>query len=313
MNILYLLSFLTLSLSAKEYSIKEGTCEVRWASSETSLQYRGSSPECQKSFDAVEPLHELILLQILKDVSPSKIRSLHTGGLITIQPDGSWTKSLKEISAQDSEWLHFREHGPQEGYRSSNAIMKRILGENQVYDPFTALLRRHDIHMKLESVEKVFTEKDPSSKKSVIQDAGMIWWSVLSEDSPERIFREKFSAFKMQSSTVLKKSRQLNYQNSKKAKQYRTSLLSAWKNVREPNFAGNYFVPTEIGCGTGCAVIFAIEWNTGKVFEAPKDSAFAVLPGSRLLILNPFPPGYISPPEFYEFQSGLFKRVDHIP
>lgn len=104
----------------------------------------------------------------------------------------------------------------------------------------------------------------------------------------------------------------LQWRSDKKARKYKTSLLSSWNAAKSPNFAGHYFAASGIGCGTGCAVIFIIDWNTGKIFYPKEDHAFLTKKESRLLVLKPYDEcTAFGPPILLEFRDGLFHEIQH--
>ncbi|WP_224244330.1 hypothetical protein [Hyalangium gracile] len=99
---------------------------------------------------------------------------------------------------------------------------------------------------------------------------------------------------------------------NKKARRYRTRLTQAWAEAKEPNFAGHFYAVEDIGCGTGCLVVFVIDWNTGEIFSPPEDHYFEARKDSRLMILKPyeFCSAY-GPPILLEFTGKLFREVKH--
>jgi hypothetical protein len=105
---------------------------------------------------------------------------------------------------------------------------------------------------------------------------------------------------------------ELQFTGNRKALKYRTTIRSEWLRAKEPNFSGHYFVPKEIGCGTGCLIFFAIEWTSGKIFSAPEDHWFEIHKESDLIVLKPYPEcTAYGPPILYEFLDGRFRVVQH--
>lgn len=107
-----------------------------------------------------------------------------------------------------------------------------------------------------------------------------------------------------------KKAAQPKWQKHEKSRRYKTRITEQWKKATAPNFAGHYFIPGEIGCGTGCAVIFAIEWETGDVFFPDEDHASQFRQESNVLIQKPYDicTGYGSA-SVYEFSDKKFKLL----
>lgn len=101
-------------------------------------------------------------------------------------------------------------------------------------------------------------------------------------------------------------------QTNQKARQYKTRLTEAWVGAKEPNFAGHYVAIDQIGCGTGCVVIFIVDWNTGRISTPPRDAAFQFRKASRLIVLNPYDECTVyGPPILYEFVDGFFRKVEN--
>ena len=131
------------------------------------------------------------------------------------------------------------------------------------------------------------------------------------EENLEAFFEGRFNAYPATSTDYGVKAR-LKWRSDAKARRYRTSLIRAWKKAKEPNFSGHYYAVSDIGCGTGCRVIFIVDWRTGEIFYPPEDHSFSVRKESRLMILKPYsvctPYG---PPLLYAFEDGVFKEIKH--
>lgn len=132
--------------------------------------------------------------------------------------------------------------------------------------------------------------------------------SLVFASAPEGLFKKEFERFPVAAINLKSKSKALEIKSAK-AKKYQTAITQSWKDAIAPNFARKYFVPIGIGCGTGCSVVFVIDWETGEVMDGPKDSAFSVHSDSRLIVYEPFPEGYAAPPELYEFSNKKFNRI----
>ncbi len=128
-------------------------------------------------------------------------------------------------------------------------------------------------------------------------------------DSLTGFFEAQFKAFPA-TQAPLKAKAQIQW--TPRARRYRTRIKEAWAEAKEPNFAGHFYAVENIGCGTGCQVIFVIDWNTGEIFSPPEDQYFAVRKDSRLMILKPydFCSAY-GPPILLEFTGKLFREVKH--
>jgi len=129
----------------------------------------------------------------------------------------------------------------------------------------------------------------------------------------ETFYEEQLRAFPSKPAPPLRKAKQLQLKGNKKALRYRTSLTWSWSSAEEPNFAGRYFVPEDIGCGTECRVIFIVDWNTGRIMTPPQNhSYFRVERTSRLIILNAFPHcTAFGSPILYTFDGAKFKEIKH--
>jgi hypothetical protein len=105
---------------------------------------------------------------------------------------------------------------------------------------------------------------------------------------------------------------ELQWKKDRKASRYKTDLLAAWKEAEAPNFDGHYFAVHGIGCGTGCEVIFIVDWKTGRIFYPAWDASFEVRKDSRLLILNPYDQcTAYGPPVLLDFSGHRFKEIAH--
>lgn len=137
--------------------------------------------------------------------------------------------------------------------------------------------------------------------------------SSRGEDAPDSLtgfYEAQFKAFPAPQGRLQPKA-PLQWKNPE-ARKYRTRLKEAWAQAREPNFAGHYFVPDNIGCGTGCRVVFVVDWNTGAIFSPPEHHFFQVRRDSRLMILKPYDTcTAYGPPLLLEFTGGRFREVRH--
>ncbi|MDC0713774.1 hypothetical protein POL68_35235 [Stigmatella sp. ncwal1] len=128
-------------------------------------------------------------------------------------------------------------------------------------------------------------------------------------DSLTGFFETQFKAFPA-AQVALKTQAPLQW--NRRARRYRTRISQAWAEAKEPNFAGHFLAVENIGCGTGCLVIFVIDWNTGEIFSPPENHVFAVRKDSRLMILKPYDIcSAYGPPILLEFTGKLFREVKH--
>ena len=105
---------------------------------------------------------------------------------------------------------------------------------------------------------------------------------------------------------------ELQWKTDWKARRYRTLLKKEWAAAKEPNFAGHYFAVPGIGCGAPCAMIFIVDWHTGKIFYPPRDDVYEFHKDSRLLVLRPYDECTLfGPPILYAFDGENFKVVEH--
>jgi hypothetical protein len=137
--------------------------------------------------------------------------------------------------------------------------------------------------------------------------------SAWADDEPSSLtafYEAQFKAFPAPQGR-LKAKAPLQWKNPE-ARKYRTRLKEAWAEAKEPNFAGHYFVPDNIGCGTGCLVVFVVDWNTGAILSSPEHHYFEVRKDSRLMILKAYDAcTAYGPPLLLEFTGGRFREVKH--
>ena len=173
------------SVKLTRYSLPVENCVVTWEANRTpdkalrniSIQYRAPYP-CTKSFEELRPAHQRILKTLFLDHPADHIKGMHTGGLASLQPNGSWNKVIAEAATKSEDYLDFRKNYPKHASKkSSNDILVDLLHQERPYAPFTNLLADFGFQVEVEGVEKVFNSKDPTDGKTVIDDAGSIWWS----------------------------------------------------------------------------------------------------------------------------------------
>ncbi len=135
--------------------------------------------------------------------------------------------------------------------------------------------------------------------------------TVYGQENFRQAFEKYFAGFPVEEK-VMGKRAELQIAGNAKAKKYQTSLKRSWSGAKEPNFAGHYWISQDIGCGTGCQVIFVVDWKTGKIVSPPEDHAAEFRKNSRVLILKPYESctAYGSP-QVYEFNSGKFKLLQN--
>ncbi|WP_224366806.1 hypothetical protein [Hyalangium versicolor] len=128
-------------------------------------------------------------------------------------------------------------------------------------------------------------------------------------DSLTGFYEAQFKAFP---ATPVPLKAKASLQWNPKARRYRTRIKQAWEEAKEPNFAGHFYAVENIGCGTGCLVIFVIDWNTGEIFSPPEDHFFAVHNNSRLMISKAYDScTAYGPPILLEFTGKRFREVKH--
>lgn len=114
------------------------------------------------------------------------------------------------------------------------------------------------------------------------------------------------------------KSAKVDFAKNPRLRKYRTRLSDG---IQEgANFAGHYSV-IEVGCGTGCQIVFILDAKTGQSVKVGKNSAegefaqtcFGVFHqvDSNLLILNPPEPGYepMCAAKYYVLKGQQLKRL----
>ena len=124
-------------------------------------------------------MHSEIIERILKDHPASTIKSLSTGGLKSLNPDGSWNLIIAKAAQESKEFQEYRRHYPNhKSKKSDNDIMVDLLLQTQAHGEFKNMLGKHNLKFEIHSVEKVFyTETEQGDR--VIDDAGMFWWRPI--------------------------------------------------------------------------------------------------------------------------------------
>lgn len=165
------------------YTLTESSCQIAWQSvlernkQERSL-YLMDRSSCKLSFSESQKLHEKVLRRVLKDYPASSIKGIRTGGLRSLQPDGSWNSIVAKAASGNSEYQDYRKNYPNHASKkSSNDIFIDLIKQTKVSAPFQKMLEDLNLGVELESVEKVFNGKDENNK-TVINDAGVLWWKA---------------------------------------------------------------------------------------------------------------------------------------
>jgi len=166
------------------YELTAEDCHITWQTFATKkekaleVQLRNHS-ECKLPFSKAAPLHEIVLARTLKDYAPSTITSMSTGGLKTLQPDGSWNLIVAKAAEQSADYQDFRKNYPNHASKkSSNGILVELIQQTQPHAPFLEMLAKLNLHFELENVEKVFQTKNEQGV-TLIDDAGSFWWKPL--------------------------------------------------------------------------------------------------------------------------------------
>lgn len=163
------------------YSLVQGKCRIAWqttsAKKEKNLEVQLSNrTECDRPFSEASSLHQLVLAKVLKDYPPMTIKSLSTGGLRRLQPDGSWNLVVAKAAEVSKEYLEFREKYPNHPSKKSiNSIFVDLVRQTQAHAPFKQMLATLGLNFELYEVEKVFNVKNDKGK-TLIHEAGSFWW-----------------------------------------------------------------------------------------------------------------------------------------
>lgn len=166
------------------YELTEGTCRIIWQTTSVdkdkiSRIHLMNRSDCKLPFPEAAKNHEKVLKRILKDYSPADIKFMLTGGLSTLQPDGSWNLIVAKEADKSAEYQDFRKNYPNhKSKRSSNDILVDIIRHTQAHKPFKDMFKKFNLKFELESVEKVFSSTNEKGQ-AVINDAGMLWWKAL--------------------------------------------------------------------------------------------------------------------------------------
>lgn len=165
------------------YEVQHNECRIRWQTistkEETGLNvHLQNRTICYLSFKEASPFHEAILQRIIKDYPVATIKSLSTGGLRTMEPEGLWNDIVGKAASVSPEWMDYRKNYPKHASRlSSNDIFVKLLKSTDAHAPFREMLKKVGLNMEVEGVEKVFNDKDEKGK-TIINDAGIIWWKA---------------------------------------------------------------------------------------------------------------------------------------
>jgi len=167
------------------YELTEEGCRIAWQTfaSKTKdqvleVQLRNRS-ECKLPFSKAATLHEKVLSIALKDYSPSTINSVSTGGLKTLQPDGSWNLIVANAAEQSADYQDYRKNYPNHASKkSANGILVDLIQQTKPHAPFLEMLAKLNLHFELGSVEKVFQTKNKQGV-TLIDDAGSFWWKPM--------------------------------------------------------------------------------------------------------------------------------------
>lgn len=163
------------------YSLKEGACVLLWqvlaTKSEGGLEVQLTNRSaCDKSFEESASLHGKILDRILKDYQAPWIKSLSTGGLNSLQPNGSWRAALAKAAQASPDYQDYRKNYPNhKSQKSINDIFVELLLESQAHKPFKSILEKRGLKFEVKEVEKVLNSQSESGE-TVIHDAGVFWW-----------------------------------------------------------------------------------------------------------------------------------------
>ena len=164
-----------------DYSFSQDACRVAWQTIsvkkdqilEVQLINR---TKCERSFLEVTKFHQKVLARVLEDYSPRTITGLMTGGLSTLQPDGSWNVVVAKAAELSKEYQDYRQKYPDhKSKKSVNTIFADLVRQTEAHLPFKQMLQTQGLHFELEGVEKVFNTKNEKGD-TVIDDAGLFWW-----------------------------------------------------------------------------------------------------------------------------------------
>lgn len=165
------------------YEVEEENCKIAWQIISLSKDKKIEAhlihrTVCDRNFDAIIFLHNRVLSRLLKDYPAAVIKSLATGGLKSIQQDGSWNDIVANAASVSKDYLDYRKNYPNhKSKKSINDIFVDLVLQTQPHAPFKKMLASHGLKFELAGVEKVFNSK-MSSGETLIDDAGMFSWKL---------------------------------------------------------------------------------------------------------------------------------------
>lgn len=141
-----------------DYLLEEKDCRIHWSTiaegkSETLKVHLLNRSACSFAFEGTQEFHEKVLSRVFKVYSAARVNVLSTGSLRSLQPNGSWSAIVgkqKNSSAKSPE-QQFIDH----------------VNQLQPHAPFRDMLKKYNLNIELDSVEKLKSSRD---------DASILWW-----------------------------------------------------------------------------------------------------------------------------------------
>lgn len=167
------------------YVITDEKCRVSWQAISTKKSqdievHLRNRTDCERSFSEVSNLHKKVLARLLRDYPPQTIRQLSTGGLNSLQPDGSWNDIVAKAASASKDYQEYRQKYPKHSSQKSiNAIFVELVQQTQPHLPFKQMLATLGLNFELYQVEKVFNTNNEKGE-TLINDASTLWWKPTS-------------------------------------------------------------------------------------------------------------------------------------
>jgi len=146
------------------YEAEKNKCHIKWNAIEnkTGDSYLHVRRNCPQKFSDQIKLHRKILSKI-NSKTPLHTFKYIVWGTFCVENDLNWCQPVAELSLKSEEYIDYWKNYPNSKIKSPNSIFVELANASQSYDQLNKLLIEFGIEVKLDSVEKVFSNKLNSS------------------------------------------------------------------------------------------------------------------------------------------------------
>lgn len=142
------------------FVVEQQDCTIQWNAVEDKQGKRSLSVrrDCPRPFADQVVLHRAILAEINRRWPIKNFKTIYWG-MFCQQHDNDWCVPVAKASLTSTDYIDYWRNYPDSRVKSSNRLFVQLANQTNAYQPLTKLFGEFGVVIKLDSVEKVFSER----------------------------------------------------------------------------------------------------------------------------------------------------------